>query len=148
MSQYFETVCDELKGTGGYWIDHRVLNTEQHGIPQHRNRVYIVLIREDSKAHDLQWPEPLGEQSLSALLCSDSPDEDTRSRNWKVLSCTARSNIQRLTKARSDLGLTLEGEGLLVDCNPGPEFAKMWANRIPCLLPALGGLGLLIKAGA
>lgn len=43
----FQNILRELEGVGGYTVSHSVLNTKDYGIPQSRNRLYIVGRRSD-----------------------------------------------------------------------------------------------------
>ena len=51
------------------WVE--LLNTNEHGIPHHRSRFYLVAIKKASLVCDFVWPEPLSStqsQSLQAFL--------------------------------------------------------------------------------
>ena len=59
----------------GYVTWHRVLDTQDHGLPQHRERLYIVaVLRTILKSKVMDWPEPLGATvPLRTLLHGDAP---------------------------------------------------------------------------
>lgn len=62
-------VLEEL----GYWTDWRVLNALDFGLPQKRERTFIVGFRNHSVG--FEWPDPLGDPiSLAEVLESDVPD--------------------------------------------------------------------------
>lgn len=42
----FESILKELSKLSGYEVSHSVLNTKEYGIPQSRNRLYIVGVRD------------------------------------------------------------------------------------------------------
>jgi site-specific DNA-cytosine methylase len=49
------------------WVN--LLNTNEHGIPHHRPRFYLVAIKKNDLACDSEWPEPVSStQSLKAFL--------------------------------------------------------------------------------
>jgi len=49
----FKTIMDSLEGLN-YTIYHKVLNTKKYGLPQNRERIFIVGFRD---CHNFQWPE-------------------------------------------------------------------------------------------
>lgn len=53
----FETVLHSLEEAGynNYW---KILNSKDYGIPQHRERVFIVSIRKDLDNHIFEFPQP------------------------------------------------------------------------------------------
>lgn len=53
----FEYIMDCLKELP-YRVDWKLLNTKDYGIPQNRERVFIVGIRKSLKM-DIKWPEPI-----------------------------------------------------------------------------------------
>jgi DNA (cytosine-5)-methyltransferase 1 len=66
----FQTMHDQL-----YFVEWKVLNTEHHGIPQHRERLYIIGVRKDihRKRFPFKWPEQIKPKSLRAFLDRDKP---------------------------------------------------------------------------
>ena len=73
-----------------YWVDWKLLNASDFGIPQSRIRVFVVAIRRDSMFYTFRWPEP---QPLSVKVSDllDAPDVAER-----VLK---ESDLTRTTKA-------------------------------------------------
>ena len=51
----FRVIMDSLEGLN-YTIYHKVLNTKHYGIPQNRERLFIIGFRE---SHEFDWPEPV-----------------------------------------------------------------------------------------
>ena len=72
----FATVLSSLEDAGynNYW---RVLNAKDYGIPQNRERVFIVSIRKDADEGDFQFPdkEPLMLRLRDMLEPAESVDE-------------------------------------------------------------------------
>ena len=62
-----------LQGLGTYYAYHRVLNTLDYGVPQHRERFYLVLIKKRLLRLQFTWPETTPctphEQGLRQELC-------------------------------------------------------------------------------
>lgn len=86
----FATVLSSLEEAGytNYW---RVLNAKDYGIPQNRERVFIVSIRHDVDKGDFQFPEkePLMLRLRDMLEPAESVDE-------KYYLSTERKGVRRL----------------------------------------------------
>ena len=86
----FATVLSSLEEAGynNYW---RVLNAKDYGIPQNRERVFIVSIRRDADEGDFQFPEkePLMLRLRDMLEPAESVDE-------KYYLSTERGGVRRL----------------------------------------------------
>ena len=73
FSNVFDSIITTLEANYKVW--YKVLNTAEHGIPQHRERLYIVAVRRDMvlKNKEFEWPEPLQHcMSLKKLLSIDN----------------------------------------------------------------------------
>ena len=44
------------------------MNTEEHGIPQHRKRLYICGILKDNDTGNFEWPQPIPCNPLTEFL--------------------------------------------------------------------------------
>ena len=70
-SQYSFTMYDEGLG---YHVYYKVLNTKDFGLPQNRERVFIVGFRDDN--HTFKWPKPFKlEKKLADLLEEEVDDK-------------------------------------------------------------------------
>ncbi len=67
----FDDVLQQLRqiGNGAYKVGYTIIDTARHGIPQHRERVYIVgLLRDYIVPGCFAWPEPCKPRGLSEVL--------------------------------------------------------------------------------
>lgn len=113
----------------GYVLYRKKLNTLKHGIPQSRNRVYIVAIRADCKTEKFQWPE---EQSFS--------------KNWlKVFLYTSEKGNEKLKIQHYEdkYGRTAiwKNKAYILDIGSSEGFQSAKPDRCPCLTRSrLGGV--------
>ena len=75
----------EQVGRAGYDISEHRLSPHQFGIPQIRERVYIVGRR--SGLGDFHWPEPIPKTETSILSALDKQPADARSLPPHVIDC-------------------------------------------------------------
>lgn len=71
------TVIVEILKNAGYNVDYRVLNSIDYGVPQMRQRVYFVGLRNDLSCNFL-WPEPENKTNLLDYLIEHVPIDDER----------------------------------------------------------------------
>lgn len=64
----FKTILHELEKLRIYNVDWKVLNTADYGIPQSRNRVFIIGIRKDVHKKPFEWPEPIACRPLEEFV--------------------------------------------------------------------------------
>ena len=61
----------------GYEIHEDIYNTIDHGLPQHRRRLYVIALRADSVVHPFSPPKPLNRViRLKSLLDKPNPETD------------------------------------------------------------------------
>jgi DNA (cytosine-5)-methyltransferase 1 len=59
----------------GYNVYYKVLNSKDYGVPQNRERIYIVAFRKDIISSDFKFPEPLNQNiKLEDIIEKDKPD--------------------------------------------------------------------------
>ena len=95
----FQAILDMLrdmkKETLHYHVEWNTMNTCDYGVPQSRNRVYVVCVRSDVMQRPLQWPTPSSEPSgnIDSLLGPRPSREFLATALPKKCSKTARANV-------------------------------------------------------
>jgi DNA-cytosine methyltransferase len=152
--QDFDQILTRLRALNreSYYVSWRVLNTEQHGIPQHRERVYILGILKTATAGKpkFKWPAPLAPKRLTLFLDRQKPmTKVERHANWRIFyrkadSQSVRVNlwgaIQKAEKEKQDI--TDPASPVVVDLD-GTKSRYM-VNRCPCITRARGSTGFFL----
>ena len=74
FSEQFSIVLDSLEDAGynNYW---KILNAKDFEVPQNRERVIIISIRNDVDSHVFEFPEPVELKSILLDVLEDEVDE-------------------------------------------------------------------------
>lgn len=109
----FKTICDTLAELG-YFFSFKVMNASDYGIPQQRNRIYLVAFQDKIKADNFSFPNER-ELKITAFDCFDKnrqPDSYYMDghKKWDEMLAymTDRKRIYRFT----DWGLSRGREGI------------------------------------
>ncbi len=94
----FTTIKKVLEDLG-YTVFYKILNSKDYGVPQNRERIYIVAIRNDIYNADFQFPQ--GIKSSSTI--SDILEEEEVSPKY-YLSDTYLASLERHKKRHADKG--------------------------------------------
>ena len=131
FKQIFDAIIRHLEHFG-YHVRWRVLNTIDVGaLPQNRERLYLVAIRQDSFLHKFKWPKPLPTRPLSDIL-----DARIRGAGTKDLSEAEQQRVLTCVAAAKQKGIDVEKEWLIVDASAGPTINYWCTNRVPCITRA------------
>ena len=143
-------------GNGAYRVGYKVLDTMDFGLPQHRERIYVVgCLRKACAGHaPFRWPAPQPMRPLSSVLrglpASPIQQQDCLRREQRFLRESTPRLRQRLRKAYQKMrsrGLSPYGTKLPVVVDVGGTKAHWMVGKSPCLtqsrsqgfyLPALG----------
>ena len=100
-------IAGRLRSIGGgiYEVGHRALDTAKHGLPQHRERVFIVGLRNMNPNHDaeIRWPQPVSCRPLAGMLDPLPVDFDIREAERSFLATCSPRNRERLLEAFSQI---------------------------------------------
>ena len=129
----FSQMLDALRCDGAYLVSWQLLNTANHGIPQNRERVYIVgvlasLVPSD---YDFQWPSPTECKPLVQFL--EPPGvARTQISNGTVAHRNKEALLRQLTAAQTNW----RSEPYMLDVfAPTPRHMK---NMTPCITRSRG----------
>jgi len=129
-----EQVMQTLKGIGGgaYDVDWKLLDTQEHGVPQSRPRVYIICIRKDCQRSKISFPEPLERVSIESFLdpVKHKPSmEDLPPKSSKTRYVNVKQILKQLTADGKD-PLT---KTFIIDHNSSPKFCGWMEDKVMCM---------------
>jgi DNA (cytosine-5)-methyltransferase 1 len=127
-------VMETLQGMGGgaYSVDWKILDTQEHGVPQSRPRVYIVGIRKDCQRAEISFPEPLEKVSIEGLL-----DPVKRKPTLDILPSKTFNaqyvNVKRVLKKLTKLGKKPLTKTFIIDHGSSPKFCGYMEDKVMCM---------------
>ena len=105
-------------GEGRYLVSHEVLSTHRHGVPQRRNRLYVVGIRSDLATAPFVFPKWIAPIPLSDLLLPAHLDDEasstegfdhfTAAKRAAISRASAIAQVARMQEWVIDEGLSYE----------------------------------------
>eukprot|EP00427_Karlodinium_veneficum_P015886 CAMPEP_0169122590 /NCGR_PEP_ID=MMETSP1015-20121227/33312_1 /TAXON_ID=342587 /ORGANISM="Karlodinium micrum, Strain CCMP2283" /LENGTH=360 /DNA_ID=CAMNT_0009185829 /DNA_START=124 /DNA_END=1206 /DNA_ORIENTATION=+ len=128
-------ILDNLRGigNGAYEVAWDVVDTKEHGVPQNRQRTYLIGIRRDCMQSLFQFPEKLPPVSIESFLdpprkkrmtLSDLPPPSNRNFYQNV----KRLNAKLLKEGKDPFRTTY-----CYDAESTPKFATAAEDRTPCI---------------
>ena len=133
--QMWQHILLTLRDSGdlAYNIFYTVLNTEEHGVPQHRPRLYILGLRSDVQKERWTWPPPLPHVSIEAFL-EPSAAQGLSIQDLPLdISRTCRSNLKRELERLEKEGMRPLQRPFLSDVDSSPGWVSVMWDRCPCL---------------
>jgi len=148
-----QMILERLRAIGGgmYEVGHRVLDTAQHGLPQHRKRVFIIGFRKRFANHvpKFRWPRPVPCRPLASMLDPRPADFDIWQAEHSFLAACTAGNRRRLLEAFSQIeaaGLDRHSEDdvIVVDLDGSKVH---WMRGIsPCLTRSRAAVGFYLPS--
>lgn len=136
-----EWLLQELRGLGGkaYDVSYRLLNSEDHGRPQHRQRLFIIGLLKVAQHPGCKfaWPAPAPRRTLKSCLKRLAPA--CRGRAWPQLARHAQKTLARVKAKAAKAGLDINRDLVVADVfgsRPG-----YMVNRIPTITRTRGSQG-------
>lgn len=135
----FRAILDKLVKLSNcaYDVSHTLTNTELHGTPQHRPRLYIDGRLRSSILTKFAWPAPLQPVPLSSLL-DLSGSRPPISTQLQLLSVSAGARLQDFRAKIRAGGGDPETDCYVVDVDDAQGFGSLMLERSPCLLASCG----------
>ena len=115
----FKTIVQSLYELG-YGVDYRVLNTKDFGLPQNRERIFIVGKRKQDILWRTHWPIPPKTPTRLRDILEDQVDKKYFI-NAKVLKAHSKRRKAWLDKYNGGKWSDRRGQGLIVS-NPDDEY--------------------------
>ena len=134
-------LLQELRGLGGkaYDVSYRLLNSEDHGRPQHRERLFIIGLLKVAQhpGRKFAWPAPAPRQTLKSCLKRLAPAR--RGRAWPRLAPHAHAMLARVKAKAKKAGLDIDRDLVVADVfGSRPHYM---VNRIPTVTRTRGSQG-------
>ena len=139
FEKYFRSIMRRLRTLhdGIYTIHYEVLDTQDHGLPHHRERLYIIGIRSDlpGPLPKFKFPKPILGADLEELLDMT----DTRHQLNVPRSPTGIRNLAKAVRNMIEKGVNPFDNVIVVDVGGGPSRKALWRQgAFPCITHARG----------
>lgn len=153
----FQAMLARLRaiGDGAYLVSWRLLNTCEHGVPQNRERVYIVGIRKAhvSEARPFLWPKRAPPASLADFLDNDQPPTIARAKvAQRDFHAAASAGLKRrLDELMASPRLVQAGAEVFNHKRPyvfdiDGSTPHAMCDRSPCITRTRGGSGFYLPS--
>ena len=130
----FEIIINLLYDLKKYNIYYKVLRTSDYGVPQKRDRVYIIGIRKDIQKKQFKFPVPIGEiLDLEDILI------DNKVSRKRILT----DNKIDIVKKKIDKLDIKKGENWAINLNASYPYATTTKDLSPCLVTTCNMVYLL-----
>ena len=123
----------------GYNVDYRVLNSEDNGVPQLRERIYFVGIKKDISKGAFNWPKPTDKPNIKDyLIDTDNEVLDMNNPTWqKYLN-------NKYNRGNFDFEKLLKEDYLVLDWRQSD--LRVYKGKVPTLRTGRHGI-LYVKNG-
>lgn len=133
-----KVILEELNNAG-YYVDYKVLNSENYGVPQFRERIYFVGIKKELMKKEFEWPKPVDTPDIKDyLIDTDNSILDPDNPTWK------KYINNKYNKGRFDTPELLKEDYLVLDWRQSD--LRLYRGKTPTLRTGRHGI-LYIKNG-
>jgi site-specific DNA-cytosine methylase len=121
-----------------YIVYHKILNTDANGIPQDRNRLYMVGIAKDSHPHRFVWPKDLkrGQRKTLRQLLDAKRSSDKAGR--MPSNRLALANVVKAQAKAKVAGINTANTPVVVDVQCTPKWAVSMVLKSPTITSSRG----------
>ena len=135
----FLDILTILKDQCHYDVTWEVINSKDYGVPQSRQRVYIVAIANECLEHKFSFPKKLRTwPSIEKFL----DDDILKVKPFPPpLSETANRNINTQTEKLKKAGLNVDRQTCLIDVHASSKFSQATVGSSPCITATRGMQG-------
>lgn len=120
---------------GGYRVRYKLLSTHEHGVPQHRPRLYVVAIRNPVK--EFHFPPTLPH----CLDARDIIDLNSKGADTAGRAKTASHNISWAKKDLEERGGNFDTDLVFVDIDASAKRKSYRRDMPSCITSSRGGSG-------
>ena len=125
----FKIVLDSLEEAGynNYW---KVLDARDYGVPQHRERVFIISIRKDIDDRGFDFPKPIPLEARLRDVLKDEVDEKYYLSEKTIAGFVRHNENHRKNCLRANGALAPTDNTIIVEGNIYPNSGNPQAGRI------------------
>lgn len=128
----------------GYSVFTEVLNSSNYGVPQHRQRIYIICFRKDLEVHDFKFPKPTYDNIYLKDILEDNIDTLEYEINRSDINMTGNDKL-----LMSDLvGRKLLRPVRIGTINKGGQGERIYSPEGHSITLSAYGGGIAGKTGA
>ena len=147
-------ILGRLRAVGGgtYDVGYRALDTADHGLPQHRERVFIVGLRirkNSGPVLKIRWPWPISCRPLANILDPLPRDFDIQEAERSFLATCAPGRRKRLSDAFSQIenaGLDRHNNDDVIVVDIDAAKVHWMCGVSPCLTRTRAAAGFYLPA--
>ena len=131
----FASVMRTLRriGPAAYDVQFEVLDTQHHGVPQSRRRVYIVGIRKDCQRAKISFPKPLLRAASLKNFLDPVEHAPTREDLPPETNMNARQNVQNILEQLTAQGHMPLTETFCIDHGSSPRRCGYMKDKLMCM---------------
>ncbi len=123
----------------GYCVDYKVLNSENYGVPQFRERIYFVGLKKDLMKKSFEWPMPTETPDIKKyLIDTDNDVLDFENSTWQ------KYINNKYNKGKFDFCEILKEDYLVLDWRQSD--LRLYRGKTPTLRTGRHGI-LYVKDG-
>ena len=131
---HFLSKMVRLLEEANYVVLHRVVDTQHHGLPQRRRRIYVVGYLVSDSVIDFCWPEELGHVSLEHLLEPSAGGTNLSADRLDALSGLVAANVAHACAKIAALPDREGDDDFIIDADCSAKFRTHPRAVSPCLL--------------